>query len=91
MTLPYERSLSVIRTREFLLKLCSLRSPKISRELREEARSLLKHFPSRLDFEVLDEMLKKNTGCSNDSCTTCSNCRKNEEFPFSMNFLGEEL
>jgi len=46
MTLPYERVNAVINTRKFLLTLLfpSL-TPRVPRDIRMEARRLLKHYP----------------------------------------------
>lgn len=47
MTIPYERTLAVKRAEKFLMKLIDPKeSPRIPREIRREARSILKHFPS---------------------------------------------
>lgn len=51
MTLPDERYRAVQYTRKFLLDLCDTRSTKgIPKEIRERARSCLRHFPS--DWEM---------------------------------------
>lgn len=51
MTLPDERYRAVTYTRKFLLDLCDTRSIKgIPKEIRDRARSCLRHFPS--DWEM---------------------------------------
>lgn len=46
MTLPYERFRAVEHARVFLLALLdSTKTPRVPREVRWEARSVLKHFP----------------------------------------------
>jgi hypothetical protein len=49
MTLPFERKRAVVNTREFLLRLCSPPLANgykgVKREIREEARRLLRHYP----------------------------------------------
>lgn len=56
MTLPDERYRAVKRTEQFLIDLCSpLRTPRVPREVRDRARSLLRHYPSGYDLERLAE------------------------------------
>jgi hypothetical protein len=56
MTLPFERTRSLVNTRSFLLSLLDpKKTPKIPKEIRTRARSLLKHFPSPLDLEQITE------------------------------------
>jgi hypothetical protein len=53
MTLPYERTRAVLSVREFLLRLASPYGGGIKgirREVREEARRLLKHYPLAADL-----------------------------------------
>ncbi len=54
MTLPSERTHAVIRAREFLLRLSNVYVPNgikgIRSEVRQEARSILRHFPSGFDL-----------------------------------------
>lgn len=53
MTLPYERTNAVINTREFLRDLCDpKKTPRIPLWIRQQARSLLKHYPTKFDFEM---------------------------------------
>jgi hypothetical protein len=51
VTLPDERYRAITYTRKFLLDLCDTRSTKgIPKEIRDRARSCLRHFPS--DWEL---------------------------------------
>lgn len=56
MTLPYERTRAVINVHQFLLNLCSAHGPtgikRIPKEVRLEARRLLKHFPQPYDIHA---------------------------------------
>ena len=52
MTLPVERKHAIKNTKRFLLDLSNPRiTPRIPREIRDRARSLLKHYPTDLDME----------------------------------------
>lgn len=56
MTLPIERTNAVLRTEEFLIKLCiPSQSPRVPKAVREEARRLLKHYPSRYNMQYIEE------------------------------------
>jgi len=56
MTLPFERTRSLIQTRSFLLSLLdSKKTPRVPSEVRKNARSLLRHFPTLLDMEKITE------------------------------------
>ena len=56
MTLPFERTYAVLRTREFLLSLLDPdKTPNIPTLLRQQARSLLKHYPNDFDMHQLTE------------------------------------
>jgi len=53
VTLPHERTRSVIRAREFLARLATPYGDgikKIPAEVRQEARRLLRHYPSWFDL-----------------------------------------
>jgi hypothetical protein len=51
MTLPNERTRAVQNVEVFLIKLCDPKlTPRIPREIRWEARWLLKHYPGILDL-----------------------------------------
>lgn len=59
MTLPSERTRSVISTRDFLARLVSPYVPggykKIPKPVREEALRLLRHFPSVVDLKYAED------------------------------------
>ena len=50
MTLPYERTRSVIQTENFLKKL--LTTPRVPKWIRDEARWCLRHYPSSCHFDM---------------------------------------
>jgi len=52
MTMPDERHRAVVETERFLRELCDPKAtPKVPSIIRSQARSLLRHYPSRLDME----------------------------------------
>lgn len=52
MTMPSERYRAVVNTREFLIRLATPSdTPRVPSGLRQEARSLLRHYPGTLDME----------------------------------------
>lgn len=53
MTLPCERTRAVIYTRRFLVEL--LQTKGISREIKDRARSLLKHYPMDIDMQLIGD------------------------------------
>jgi hypothetical protein len=63
MTLPIERTYAVRTTEQFLLDLCnSKKTPRVPAGVREQARRLLRHYPTKYDlvymadsFQPLDE------------------------------------
>lgn len=57
MTVPVERSRAVINTREFLYALMTpSRTPRVPRDIRQQARALLKHYPTTYDIEQLAQV-----------------------------------
>lgn len=51
MTLPFERKLAVNRVRDFLRRLLDPKeTPRIPKSMRQEAKSLLKHYPTEFDM-----------------------------------------
>ena len=57
MTMPSERTRAVIRARDFLVRLCSPYGggiERIPREVRDEARQLLRHYPGWFDLGRAD-------------------------------------
>jgi len=57
MTLPYERFQAVDRTREWLLVNCD--NHKLPAYIREEMRSLLRHYPVRSELEAMAEEIPR--------------------------------
>ena len=59
MTLPSQRTRSVLSTRDFLLRVMSPHLPdsykRIPRPVREEARRLLRHYPGVVDLSLAGE------------------------------------
>jgi hypothetical protein len=54
MTLPYERFQAIEHARVFLTALLdSTKTPRVPREVRWEARSVLKHFPQPYELKQL--------------------------------------
>ena len=54
MTLPDERYRAVRKAREFLRDLLDpKRTPKVSKEVRDRAYSVLKHFPGECDMMIV--------------------------------------
>lgn len=52
MTVPVERTNAVIQTEKFLLDLLDpKKTPRVPREVRVQARSLLKHYPHEHEME----------------------------------------
>jgi hypothetical protein len=66
MTLPTERTDAVLRTEKFLLDLCNPKTtPRVPKEVRDRARSLLRHYPSHYDMEYMDGRFEYMRGESN--------------------------
>jgi hypothetical protein len=58
MTLPDERTRAILQARQFLLDLMTpSETPRVPREIRDRARSVLRHYP--LPYEV--EVIAKNS------------------------------
>lgn len=56
MTLPVERTYTMMNVREFLRSLLDpKKTPRVPREVRLQARWLLKHYPTQYDVEQLAE------------------------------------
>lgn len=54
MTMPFERTNAVMRTEQFLVDLLDpKKTPRIPRDIRRAAGSLLKHYPNRFDMEII--------------------------------------
>ena len=60
MTLPIERTRAVLNTEKFLLKLCIPKeSPGIPKAIREEARSLLRHYPMKYHMRFIADSFEE--------------------------------
>jgi len=56
MTLPIERTNAVKRTEQFLLDLCNAKkTPRVPASVREEARRLLRHYPTKYDLVYIED------------------------------------
>lgn len=56
MTLPDQRYAAIRNTQKFLYSLCDPKAtPRIPQTIRQQARGLLKHYPSTLDLARLAE------------------------------------
>lgn len=54
MTLPDERYRSLQRAAEFLQRLASGEIPRVPRAVREQARSILRHYPTTWDLDQIE-------------------------------------
>ena len=56
MTLPIERTQAVLRTERFLMDLQDAKKyPRVPAGVREEARRLLRHYPTKYDLVYMDD------------------------------------
>ncbi|MEY4333147.1 MAG: hypothetical protein RLZZ196_1885 [Bacteroidota bacterium] len=56
MTLPDERYRAVVQTKKFLIDLCSpKRTPRVPKDIRQLANSLLRHYPSDWDMTIASQ------------------------------------
>lgn len=56
VTLPYERHRAVVETEKFLLELLDpKKTPRVPKNIREQARWCLRHYPSRFEMELTSE------------------------------------
>jgi hypothetical protein len=54
VTVPIERKNAVIYTEKFLLNLVNPKvTPRVPKSVREEARRLLRHYPSQFDMDTI--------------------------------------
>lgn len=54
MTLPFERARAILQTRQFLIDI-AFNKKRIPKEVKEMAKSCLRHFPTELDLKELSE------------------------------------
>lgn len=58
MTIPYERTRSLLETKQFLQELQNpTLTPRVPASVREHARALLRHYPSYSDVELVHKAL----------------------------------
>jgi hypothetical protein len=63
MTIPFERTRSIIMTREFLQRLQNPEeTPRVPRSVRGHAKMLLKHYPTYADVEQAHKALPETYG-----------------------------
>ena len=56
MTVPVERTNAVVWTQEFLYELLDpSKTPRVPKDIRERARRLLRHYPSKYEMEIIAE------------------------------------
>ena len=72
MTLPSERARAIIQTRQFLLDLL-YKYKRVPKEVKGDARSCLRHFPSYIDVEGLADKCPDILG---DFHVKGNSCRK---------------
>lgn len=61
MTLPFERTNAVSNVERFLMELCDpQKTPRLPKEIRRRAGSLLKHYPNSFDMEVISSREDEN-------------------------------
>ena len=57
MTLPYERYRAIKYTEKFLLELCDpKKTPRVPKDIRQRAYSLLRHYPGGYNLDVIATM-----------------------------------
>jgi hypothetical protein len=55
MTLAVERTRAVMQTKQFLIDLLNTsKTPRVPKHIRQQAYSLLKHYPTIHDFEMVE-------------------------------------
>lgn len=61
MTVPIERTNAVMWTEDFLLDLCDpKKTPRVPKSIRERAKRMLRHYPSKFEMETIAE---REDGC----------------------------
>jgi hypothetical protein len=64
MTVPIERTNAVIWTEEFLYDLIDpKKTPRVPKAIREQARRMLRHYPSKFDMDVIAQREDGKTCC----------------------------
>lgn len=63
MTIPVERTNAVIYTEAFLLRLLSPKeTPRVPKAVRQEAKHLLRHYPTKFEMCVIADREDKSEG-----------------------------
>jgi hypothetical protein len=63
MTIPRQRKDAVMQTRDFLVALCNPKqTPRVPSDIRRQARSLLRHYPSELYMDMAAEQAPRVFG-----------------------------
>lgn len=73
MKMPYERTLAIVETRQFLRELMAVAdTPSVPEDIRRQVRSLLRHYPGdaelNLAARVLPHLFAEAPSASSDSC-----------------------
>jgi len=56
LTIPYERYRAVIWAEEFMLELIDpKKTPRLPKSVRDQARTILRHYPHRYEMDMLAE------------------------------------
>ena len=56
MTVPIERTNAVLNTQEFLYTLLDAKkTPRVPKEIREQAHRLLRHYPTKFDMDLISD------------------------------------
>jgi hypothetical protein len=56
MTVPVERTNAVLNTQEFLYSLLDpKKTPRVPKEIREQAHRLLRHYPTKFDMDTISD------------------------------------
>ncbi len=83
MTLPRERTVAILNTKEFLYALMSpKKTPKVPLAIRNTARWLLKHFPGNYDLRQIVEALPDVLGST-------ERLERSSNTPFSTEYSGD--
>lgn len=62
MTMPNERANAVLNTANFLKDLLSpIKTPRVPKRIRDQARYLLRHYPCQYDLEKVEEAWDKDS------------------------------
>lgn len=77
MTMNYERRKAVNQTRDFLAELLDpKKTPRVPKEVRQQASRMLKHFPRNYDMEIVAEKAPEIFGDIETSKRAFINCAR---------------